>query len=301
MSECIDPSKKPLISIVTPSYEQGEFLVDTIRSVMHQDYPRIEHWVIDGGSTDETIDILKRFEHETGTDERYTLRWLSEPDRGQSHAINKGFDRAEGDIIGWLNSDDMYFDKQTFEVVEATLRKRNASVLYGDDVVVGPDNNILRVDHKYRYSRSRLLRSCYICQPAVFFRRAVLEEDRLNESLDYVMDYELWLRLSERYNFIHLNRIVAVDRNHRDRKILNEREEMLKEGRYVQKKYGQEFGPRYGMGRLTDKLYSGWNRLRGAATILNLVSREDLIVSLDFNSWLALLSRQLFAKNRNLV
>jgi len=290
-----------LISVVTPSYNQAHFLEDTLRSVQQQNHGNVEHWVIDGGSTDGTLEILERFEEETKDDESYDLRWISESDRGQSHAINKGFDRAEGDIVGWLNSDDMYFDVHTLESVERAFQESGAKVVYGDDVLVGPESTFLRVDHKYKYSRERLLRSCYICQPALFFYRDVLEEHRLDESLEYVMDYEFWLRLSEAYEFHHVDRILAADRNHADRKMLTDREALIPERESIQRKYGQTFGGTYWLGRTADKLYSGWNRLRGVATAVRIMQRGDLAFSLRIDDKGKLLRRQLVANNRDLI
>jgi len=257
--------------------------------------------VIDGGSTDGTLEILERFEEETMDDESYDLRWISETDRGQSHAINKGFERAEGDIVGWLNSDDMYFDVHTLQAVEHAFQESGAKVVYGDDVLIGSENTFLRVDHKYDYSRERLLRSCYICQPALFFRWEVLENHRLDESLEYVMDYEFWLRLSETYEFHHVDRILAADRNHADRKMLTDREALIPERESIQKKYGQTFGGTYWLGRMADKLYSAWNRLRGAVTTGQVARQDDLAFPLCVDDRGRLLRRQLVSNNRELI
>ena len=290
-----------LFTIVTPSYDQAHFLEDTLRSVQKQNHPNVEHWVIDGGSTDGTLEILECFREETKDDESYDLRWISESDRGQSHAINKGFERAEGQFIGWLNSDDMYFDVNTLRAVKQAFRQSGAKVVYGDDVLVGPENTLLRVDHKYGYSRERLLRSCYICQPALFFHRDVLEEHRLSESLEYVMDYEFWLRLSETYEFYHVDRILAADRNHADRKMLTDREALIPERESIQKKYGQTFGGTYWLGRTADKLCSGWNRLRGAVTAARVTQQKDLAFPVHVDGRGRLLWRQLVANNRDLI
>jgi len=290
-----------LISIVTPSYNQAHFLEDTLRSVQRQQHPNVEHWIIDGGSTDATLDILQRFKEETKEDGSYELKWVSESDRGQSHAINKGFDRADGDIVGWLNSDDMYFDVHTFQAVEQAFQKSGAMIVYGDNVLVDPENMLLRVDHKYDYSRKRLLRSCYICQPALFFHRDALRDHRLDESLEYVMDYEFWLRLSETYEFRHINRILAADRNHADRKMLTDREFLIPERERIQEKYGLCSGVRYWLGRSADKLYSAWKRLRGTITSMKVIGRDDLAFSLRVDDRGRLLWRQLAAKNRDLI
>jgi len=295
------PSSINLFSVVTPSYNQAHFLEDTLRSVQQQNHPNVEHWVIDGESTDGTLEILERFEEETKDDENYELKWVSESDRGQSHAINKGFDRANGDIVGWLNSDDMYFDVQTLQIVERAFRENKIDVIYGDNVLVGPENTLLRVDHKYDYSRDRLLRGCYICQPALFFHRSVLEEHRLDESMEYVMDYEFWLRLSERYEFYHLDSVLAADRNHSDRKMLTHRNALIPERESVQEAHGQSFNYRYRIGRLSDKLYSAWNRLRGVFTAEATMRKTDLAFPLRVDNRRSVLKRQLLANNKDLI
>ena len=103
------------VSVITPSYNQAEFIEDTLRSVNNQTYKEINHTVIDGGSDDDTIEILKQFKAKTESNQHYSLEWISEPDEGQSHAINKGFQNATGDVVGWLNSDDVYFYRDTVE------------------------------------------------------------------------------------------------------------------------------------------------------------------------------------------
>ena len=114
----------PLVSIITPSYNQGMFIEDTILSVKNQDYQNVEHIIIDGGSTDNTMDILKRYEG------AYNMRWTSEPDRGQSDARNKGWRASNGQIVGWLNSDDVYLEKNTIGyVVEQFASHQDADIV----------------------------------------------------------------------------------------------------------------------------------------------------------------------------
>lgn len=291
----------PLFSVVTPSYNQARFLEGTLRSVRRQNYPRVEHWVIDGGSDDGTVDLLRRFEEETREDENYELRWISEPDRGQSHAVNKGFDRVEGDFVGWLNSDDMYPFEDTLGTVVEAFGSVNVEILYGDNLLVDPDNRLLRVDHKHPFSRSRLLCSCFLCQPALFFRAEVLEDRRLDESLEYVMDYEFWLRLSEDVDFQRVGQLLAADRNHPERKMIINRDKLIPERRAVQRAHGQEFGLPYRIGRACDRSLSVWYRLRGLFTGLAVVDDPGLTFDLHFDSPRAFARRQLFARNRDLV
>jgi glycosyltransferase involved in cell wall biosynthesis len=291
----------PLVSVVTPSYNQAEFLEDTLRSVMVQDHPRIEHWIVDGESDDGTLEILERFEDRAAEVDGYELRWLSEPDRGQSHAINKGLDRASGDVIGWLNSDDMYFDRRILSDVVGAFDATDADVVYGDMVLVDEDNRLLRVEHKPDFDRNLLLRACFICQPALLFRAETLEGNRLDETLDYVMDYEFWIRLSEEFEFAHIDRIVAADRNHPDRKILKNREELADEREQLQRSNGQDFGLKYRLARLGDRITSGRNRLRGIRSMMEVIGRNDLAFDMQFDNSVLGTYRQIASKNRSLV
>jgi len=181
----------PTISIVTPSYNQAEFIERNLRSVMGQDYGAIEHVVIDGGSTDGTVEILRRYESE------YNLRWVSEDDQGQTHAINKGIEMATGDVIGWQNSDDFYLPGAFERVAEALRESPDVDVIYGDVVVV--NENGIEVNRKYKTPPSAFINryySIYACNQAAFFRAEVFNEvGLLDEDLEYTMDAEIFHRL----------------------------------------------------------------------------------------------------------
>lgn len=207
------------ISVVTPSYNQVDFIEDTLRSVRNQTYPNIEHLVFDGGSDDGTVDVLERFEAETEADPQYTLEWTSEPDEGQSHAINKGFRHASGDIVGWLNSDDVYVYRDTVErLVDEFEARPEADVLYGDHVEIGREGEIRRVRRALDWDYDRLLRSYSIPQPATFFRDYVVADRGLDTDLDYSMDLEYWLYLGRRYRFEHVPHLVAGNRMYAENK-----------------------------------------------------------------------------------
>ncbi len=182
------------VSIVTPSFNQGRFIERTIESVLAQRGGfELEYLVVDGGSTDETRSILERHADR--------LRFVSEPDRGQSDAINKGFRAATGDVLAWLNSDDTY-EPGAIDAAVRTLA--NARWCYGQCRIIDEhDREIRRPVTWYknhlsrRFSRGRLLRKCFVPQPAVFFRRELLEEvGPVDEACRYSMDYDLWLRFA---------------------------------------------------------------------------------------------------------
>ena len=180
----------PLVSIVTPSLNQGEFLEDTLLSVANQTYPHIEHLVIDGGSTDRTLELLRKYES------RYALRWCSERDTGQAHAVNKGFAQAKGDIVAWLNSDDVYFSPTTIsQVVEGFRQRPAAGVLYGDTALINAEGLIYRFLPSLK--RVAFRRLGYYCPSLVssFMRRQVVQAFPLRDDLHYRMDHEYWVRL----------------------------------------------------------------------------------------------------------
>jgi glycosyltransferase involved in cell wall biosynthesis len=234
-------SSNPLVSVVTPSYNQEAFIEDALRSVINQDYPNVEHIVTDGGSTDGTIDILKKYETE------YNLRWSSEPDNGQSDAVNKGFDKAEGEIVGWLNSDDVYFSKSTItDIVDMFESNPGIDVVYGDDVFLDESGTIIRARKLYDWDFDRMLRWGWWgwtpASEASFYRSDVVDEEKLDEQLQYVLDYEYFLRLGKRYNFQHVDSIIAGKRKHEQTKSSN-RKKVEKEAESVMSEYGFDFSP----------------------------------------------------------
>ncbi|KQL48718.1 hypothetical protein AN963_02650 [Brevibacillus choshinensis] len=185
----------PLVSIITPSYNQGKYIRETIESVLSQDYPNIEFIVVDGGSTDDTLSILKEYSH---IEERF--RFISEKDRGQSHAINKGLAMTKGEIIGWLNSDDTYLPGAIRKAVEALQRQPDLAIVYGKAYTI--DENSQKISDYYvaPANFNQLFDGCMICQPAVFIRRNVfLEVEGVDESLHFCMDYDLWIRIAKKY------------------------------------------------------------------------------------------------------
>jgi len=205
--------KFPLISIVTPSLNQATYIGENIKSVLNQKYSDFEHIIIDGGSTDGTIDILRKHDH---------LIWVSEKDSGQSEAINKGFKRANGEIIGWLNSDDCY-EPNTFNTIVKELNKdKGKYFVFGDCNLIDEKGKIIGlVKGKYKGQRSLIeyWKDAYIPQPSVFFYRDLLHEiGFLNESLHYAMDWDFWLRISEKYRLVYINKTLANFRIHGQQK-----------------------------------------------------------------------------------
>jgi glycosyltransferase involved in cell wall biosynthesis len=196
----------PLVSVVTPSLNQGRYIEEAIVSVLEQDYPRVEHIVVDGGSTDGTIDILGRYPH---------LRWVSEPDAGQAAAINKGFRMASGEIYGWLNADDYLLPGAITAAVEV-FRASGCALVHGGWRRVHEDSGTTRDVRVVPFDYRRQLEEVNaVCQPGSFFTRdAYWAVGGVDESYQYAMDYELWLKLGGRFPVRHVDRVQAAYRYH---------------------------------------------------------------------------------------
>jgi glycosyltransferase involved in cell wall biosynthesis len=201
------------ISIVTPSFNQREFLEDTIRSVVEQEYPDVEYFVIDGGSTDGSVDIIKKYCH------RITY-WTSEPDGGQYCAINKGFSRSTGEIMGWINSSDAYYP-WTFEtVVEVFTQFPDVQWISGVasnfDVGRAPRHIDIAFPNRYDF----LAGNCTLQQESIFWRRSLWERAGagLNESVKYAADTELWFRFFQLAPLYYVNTLLGGFRYHGDRR-----------------------------------------------------------------------------------
>ena len=220
-----------LVSIVTPSLDQGRYVREAIESVRAQTYSPIEHIVVDGGSTDGTLEILGEYEE---------LRWVSEPDGGQSHALNKGFALATGEILGWLNADDAYEPGAVAAAVEA-LRSAGAGLVYADVTRVDDDGvNPRRIRSRPEFDLwTELNLGCGIYSPAVFFTRDALESaGGIDESLHLTMDYDLWLRIGMRFPVRHVDAVWAIQRRHEEAKSVSRRDDFWPERLAVSRRYG---------------------------------------------------------------
>jgi glycosyltransferase involved in cell wall biosynthesis len=199
----------PLVSIVTPSYRQGAFIAETVASVLGQDYPNLEYWVIDGGSDDTTLAVLERFR----SDPR--LQVISERDRGQSDAINKGWARCRGQILAWLNSDDTYVPAAISSQVAAMLAAPNAGAVYGDACYLSADGRPLQRLRSSPFSPAAVLSLRIPIQPTVFLRRAVVAQTGpLSLSRRYSMDSDYWARAITLAPWVQRRALVATYRLH---------------------------------------------------------------------------------------
>jgi glycosyltransferase involved in cell wall biosynthesis len=206
--------RRPLVSIITPSFNQARYLETALRSVLEQDYPRIEYIVIDGGSTDGSLAMLDRYR------DRLT-HCISEPDAGQAAGINKGLRRATGDIIAWLNSDDAYLPGAIRQAVEELEREPDLGMVYADGIMVDAEQ-VLLDRHRYRtLSLVDLLAFEVILQPTVFMRRKVLEQaGYLDDSYQLILDHQLWVRIAAQSPVRHVKATWALERTHPEAKTI---------------------------------------------------------------------------------
>ena len=222
----------PTMSVITPSFNSGEFLDDAIQSVLQQEVVAVEHIVVDGVSTDDTVAILNRYSQ---------VRWTSEPDNGQSDAINKGFLHASGDLMGWLNADDYYLPGGLEAIARAAQEHPKADVIYGDCVFVDGDGKLVRSKVEHDFDPAILMYfGCYIPSTSTFFRRRVIESGRLLDCEYRVcMDFEYFARLSHTgYAFHYVPRFIAAFRWHGNNISLSQTARRAQERRRVQLRFG---------------------------------------------------------------
>jgi glycosyltransferase involved in cell wall biosynthesis len=213
----------PLVSIVTPSYNQGRFIRRTIESVLAQTYPNIEYLVVDGASTDETLGILRRHGDR--------VRWISEPDSGQTEAINKGLRAVSGEIVGYLNSDDVLLPDAIETIVEYFRSHPECDLVYGDAEYIDEEDRVIGTYATADYSFERLMKDCCICQPAAYWRSVIGEVvGPFDEELHYAMDYDHWIRV-DRSGFMiqHMQETIAQSRLHPAMKTLCARRAIYRE------------------------------------------------------------------------
>jgi glycosyltransferase involved in cell wall biosynthesis len=266
----------PLVSIVTPSLNQGSYIEQTLRSVRDQTYPRIEHIVVDGGSTDGTLDVLRRFE------DTYALRWLSEPDGGMYEAVNKGLCLAHGGILAYLNSDDRYLPWTVATAVRSLLADPQAGFVFGDMVNLDEQDGSMRLWLYPPFSLDYIRRTGFLGQPTVFWRRQVLDElGGFDESLKLLADCDYWMRVGARYQGCKVNEVLAIERDHPRAKRLAEPRPFADELTRVRSRHTNGQGRADQLKEVAGRLYAfAWRRyyllrLVSAASGLRVRSRRQ--------------------------
>lgn len=226
--------KLPTVTVVTPAYNQADFLRDTIESVLSQDYPNIEHIVLDDGSTDDTPKILAEYGDR--------VRWESQTNMGQTATINKGWSMTDGEIITWLNSDDTFYDATSVRTgVEYLLANPDVGIVFGDSMFTAADGTELEptrpiVDYTYQ----KMVLNCEnsISQPSAFIRREIVKKvGDLDTKFYYFMDWDFWLRAGIYYRIEHIDAILSTYRLHADSKTVAQSKKAAPELEYMYRKY----------------------------------------------------------------
>ena len=202
----------PLVSIITPSYNQAEYLEFTIQSVLAQEYPNLEYIIVDGGSTDGSVEIIQKYADQLSW-------WVSEPDEGQADGINKGFRHARGEVVAWLNSDDLYLPGAIQEAVTSLQSDPNLGMVFGDALTIDSQGKPINKLAFGSWGLAELMRFYIICQPAVFMRCVVLEQvGYLDENFHYMLDHHLWLRIAGIRQIQYVPNLWAAARHHPEAK-----------------------------------------------------------------------------------
>ena len=222
------PKQTPLVSIVTPSYNQGKYLEDTILSVLSQDYVPIEYLIIDGGSTDSSVEIIRKYSDQI-------IYWETQPDRGQAHAINKGLIKAKGEILGWLNADDLLLPETVSRVVDRFEAHPEIDVIYGRLQRINEFGKLIPTPElpkdRITFGTSKVVGECIVNQPGAFWNREIMEMvGLLNEDLHFSLDYEYWIRMAlAGARFMRIPEVVAWFRLDQGSKTVSRTTEMAVE------------------------------------------------------------------------
>ncbi len=205
-----DGSEWPRLSIVTPSYNQGKFLEATIRSVLLQGYPNLEYIIIDGGSTDQSVEVIKKYE-------KYLFYWISEKDDGQADAINKGLKQSTGEILGWINSDDVYVKVAFHKISKAFRANPDCIVVHGNRILIDEGGDVTGWNDLPPFDPTTLVYN--VCSETAFWRRCAMEQTGLlKESLKFAIDLEFFGRLYQYGTFLKLNDYLGYFRCHAETK-----------------------------------------------------------------------------------
>lgn len=279
-------ARDPLVSIVTPSLNQSAFLEDCLRSVSAQDYPRVEHRVVDGGSTDGTLEVLRRFSARIAG-------WSSLRDSGQAEAINTGVAASRGEIVAWLNSDDFYYRTDTVRVAVRALQAHpEAALVYADGVMVDEYGQLLDW-HRYPVlDADRLMSFDVLLQPTVFLRRSAWDEaGGLRNDYRLVLDHDLWVRIARRHPIHHEPGFWAVERTHPRAKTIRQAASFVEEGFRLLAEWE------------SDREFQAWpaDRRRRIAAGAHIFAAKRLIDAGDFDGALSHLARATSIRPRSIL
>ncbi len=256
----------PRITVITPSYNQGEFIEGTIRSVLLQSYPNLEYMIVDGGSSDGTVDFIRKYES-------HIAWWVSESDKGQSHAINKGLARSTGEIVAYLNSDDMYRPGILHRVARYFVDQGDADLVYGDCVLIDEEDREMALWRSRQFDLYTELCRNFIFQPTVFLRERVIGKvGGFDENLDYVMDLDLWYRAAKHFRFHYIPERLACFRLTSDSKTGGSRVPFVREREEVLKRFLEDCGDDRVSGRWKQIL--SWHHFHAGEQLYNSGERK---------------------------
>ncbi len=248
-------ARRPKVFVVTPSFNQGRYLRETIESVLRQDYPNLDYFVADGGSSDDSVEILRSY------GER--LRWTSGPDGGQAAAIARAWASSDAEIVAWLNSDDTYLDGALTAAVDHLLAHPEAAMVYGQAWYTNAAGRQMRPYPTRSFDRKNLAAECFICQPAVFVRREVFQVvDLPDPQLRYCMDYDLWIRIAQHFEISLMERFLATSRLHSDNKTIGQRGPAIREAVQVSRRHFGSVHPNWALMYVQHQLSAIASRLR---------------------------------------
>jgi glycosyltransferase involved in cell wall biosynthesis len=250
----------PRISIVTACLDRERFLEATVRSVLLQGYPDVEYVIIDGGSKDRTIGVIEKYS-------RWLTYWVSEPDRGHGHALNKGFMQTHGDIVGWLNADDLFVPGAFARVTESASDLKTSPLLIGDCLCLDEQDRRLRSYVGAPQTREDIVRCRVVLpQPSIFFARHLFDRfGYLDESLDLSMDYEFFLRVASAHAFRYIPHVLSIIRAHPENKTAKDFLPMVKQILYVSRRYwGSPGTPAYWGRFIRAQQVRAWAYLKAA-------------------------------------
>jgi glycosyltransferase involved in cell wall biosynthesis len=218
----VEVQDRPVVSVVTPSYNMGRFLEETMQSVLAQDYPHIDYIVMDGGSSDSTLELLRKYEGR--------LRYVSAPDGGQADAVNQGFKLSSGQVFAFLNADDTYLPGAVGTAVTQMLANTSAGMVYGDAYYVHEDGSIMGTYPTRSFDYEALGHNCFICQPAAFmWRDAYVAAGGMNASLQTALDYDLWIRMARMRPLLRIDGYLATSRMYPGNKTISRRKQVFEE------------------------------------------------------------------------